>query len=150
MEERRERALISACLLGVKCRYDAKHKFSDDARALQEKYELIPVCPEQLGGLPTPRPAAEIRGGDGEDVLNDKAKVIQIETGKDVAGEFIRGAEDTLTLAHFYDAKLAFLKARSPSCGCSLITVGGERVKGDGVTTALLKRNGIEIKSLEG
>lgn len=149
MENPKEKALVSACLLGVQCRYDGGHCLADVAHELQEKYDLIPVCPEQMGGLATPRPAAQIENGDGNDVLDGSAKVVVIESGKDITAEFIRGAEGTLSLAKFYDLKLAFLKSRSPSCGCGSIVVDGKTIEGDGVTTAMLKREGIKVLSME-
>jgi len=144
-----EKALVSACLLGIACRYDGGHKHSAETETLKKRFELVPVCPEQLGGLPIPRPPAEIRGGDGGDVLDGNAHVIQIETGRDVSGAFVAGAEETLLIAKSYNIRKAFLKSRSPSCGCGEIKVGGEVIPGDGVTTALLKRNGIEVEAVE-
>ena len=116
--------ICSACLLGINCRYNGERKPNEKVIALTSKETLIPVCPEQTGGLATPRAAAEIKDGR---VVNDK------------------GAEDVLSIAKLYNIKEAILKQRSPSCGCGLIydgTFSGNVIKGDGVTTKLLKKNG--------
>ena len=112
-----------------------------------EGEELIPVCPEQLGGLSTPRPPAEIVGGDGVDVLDGCASVITVE-GEDKTSEFLGGAHQTLEIAKSQNAAHAVLKSRSPSCGCGRIYDGsftGELGDGDGVTAALLRRHGIRV-----
>lgn len=146
-----ERKLVSACLAGVHCRFDQKHQKDEKVLELVKNGEAIPVCPEQLGGLSTPRTPAEIVGGDGEDVLDGKAKVITKE-GKDVTEAFIKGARETLRLAQMIGAKKVILKERSPSCGSCMIYDGsfsGRKKRGMGVTAALLKRNGIEVRSEE-
>ncbi|MGV8169602.1 MAG: DUF523 domain-containing protein [Candidatus Nanoarchaeia archaeon] len=143
--------LCSACLLGVKCRYDGKSKPNEKVIALSKKEVLIPICPEQLGGQATPRPNSEIKGGDGLSVLNGKAKVVEPD-GNDVTKEFIEGAEEVLKIAKLYDIKEAILKQRSPSCGSGQNydgTFTRTLIKGDGVTTALLKKNGIKVISEE-
>lgn len=112
-----------------------------------EGEELIPVCPEQLGGLSTPRPPAEIVGGDGTDVLDGCASVITVE-GEDKTREFLDGAHQTLEIAKSQNAAHAVLKSRSPSCGCGRIyngTFTGELGDGEGVTAALLRRHGIQV-----
>lgn len=142
--------LISACLLGVNCRYDGGNSRDDNAIRNHQSEELIPVCPEEAGGLPTPRPAVEIVGGDGNDVLDGKAKVLTAE-GEDKTEEFLKGAKHALELAQSQGATSVILKARSPSCGCGNIydgTFSGTLTPGNGVTTALLKRNGIEVISI--
>lgn len=150
MIEYKEKALVSACLLGVKCRYDGGHTLTDLVQELNETVDLIPVCPEQLGGLTTPRPAAQIDAGDGKDVLEGTAKVKTVEAGRDVTDNYRRGAEAALAIARFYGASKAYLKTRSPSCGCGEISRDGKRLPGDGVTTALLKREGLEVIPVEG
>lgn len=139
--------LVSACLMGCHCRYDGKDNLHPKIAKLIEEGKAIPVCPEQLGGFPTPRPAAEIVGGDGKDVLEGKARVIDV-SGKDVTREFIRGALQTLQIARIAGVKEAFLKQRSPSCG-SLEIYNGSFSKtkrpGVGVTAALLLQNGINL-----
>ena len=140
--------LISACLLGIRCAWSGDDKYRSDRAIKLSKLELlIPVCPEQLGGLATPRAPQEIQGGAGEDVLNGKCKVMN-KNGKDVTGQFIRGAEETLKIAKQLKVKEFIAKSGSPSCGCGQIYNGsfsGRLIDGDGVTTALLRRNGIRI-----
>ena len=129
--------LCSACLLGIKCRYDGKSKEDKKVLALAKKEFLIPVCPEQLGGLPTPRESSERKG--------DK---VFTKSGKDIVGALKRGAEEVLKLAKLFNAKEAIFKQKSPSCGCGEIydgTFSGKIIKGDGITTELLKKNGIKV-----
>jgi len=144
--------LISACLLGIKCAWDGKDNYkSDKAIELLDSEILIPVCPEQLGGLKTPRIAQEIQGGTGEDILDKKCKVLN-RNGEDVTEEFITGAKETLKIARLFHIKEFIGKSKSPSCGCGQIydgTFSGKLINGDGVTTALLKRNGIKVISEE-
>jgi len=143
--------LVSACLVGIPCRYDSGSCPNDQLQALAAQGDVLPLCPEVLGGLPTPRPLAEIQGGDGGDVLEGQAQVVNIE-GRDVTAEFLAGAQKALRIIQRWDIKEAVLKARSPSCGVSQIYDGsfsGRLVEGDGVTAALLKREGIIVKSEE-
>lgn len=129
--------LVSACLLGCPCRYDGKSKPNDGVLALMEHHTLIPVCPEQMGGLATPRPPAE-RKGDGVFTENDT----------DVTAQYSRGAEEALRLARLYGCTCTILKERSPSCGSGEIYDGRfsrTLIEGDGVTAALLKQNGIAV-----
>ena len=131
------RILISACLLGVKCRYDGGSKPCPAALALAGTHELIPVCPEQLGGLPTPRMPSEIR--DGQVIRRD---------GVSVDEAYRRGAAEAARLAKLFSCELAVLKARSPSCGSGCIYDGsftGILIPGDGVTAALLKQQGLQV-----
>jgi len=133
--------LCSACLLGIKCRYDGTSKLNDKVMALSKKEILIPVCPEQLGGLPTPRIPSEQKGNR-----------VFAKDGKDVTSQFKRGAEETLKIAKMLKIKEAILKQKSPSCGCGEIydgTFSGKMIKGDGVTSKLLKANGIKVISEE-
>jgi uncharacterized protein YbbK (DUF523 family) len=140
--------LISACLLGVRCTWSSDDKYKNDrAIELSRVETLIPVCPEQLGGLATPRAPQEIQGSTGEDVLNGKCKVLN-KNGEDVTEEFIRGAEETLKIIRQLNIKEFIGKSKSPSCGCGQIYDGsfsGRLIKGDGVTIALLRRNGIRV-----
>jgi len=139
--------LVSACLLGVKCRYDGTSAREPKLLKLAKKERLVPICPEQLGGLPTPREPAWIVEGDGSDVLKGVAKVIS-RSGGDVTENFRRGAEEALRMAKLFGAREAILKARSPSCGCGKIRepFSFDKLKeGDGVTAALLKKNGIRV-----
>jgi uncharacterized protein YbbK (DUF523 family) len=140
--------LISACLLGIRCAWDGQDIYkSDKAIKLSNSETLLPVCPEQLGGLKTPRAPQEIQGGTGEDVLDGKCKVLNIDGG-DVTQEFITGAEETLKIVKLFHIEEFIGKSRSPSCGYGQIydgTFSRQLIDGDGVTTALLKRNGIRV-----
>ncbi len=140
--------LVSACLIGLRTRYKGDDNLVAAIRDLVERGEAIPVCPEQLGGLPTPRPPACFAGGDGEAVLDGSARVVT-ESGGDVTAQFVRGAEEALELARATGATRAILKDRSPSCGCRNVTLDGEIRPGVGVAAALLARNGISIESEE-
>lgn len=131
--------LVSACLLGLCTRYDGKGKQNDECLCLLQADRFIPVCPEQLGGLPTPRPPALILGGNGHAVLNGHARVLDIH-GRDLSASFIKGAQMVLAIARMQDVRTALLKAGSPSCGSITPTIG--------VTAALLQREGIEVRSL--
>ncbi len=143
------RLLVSACLLGEPVRYDGKAKpvGHTGLQALIESGCVVAYCPEVGGGLPVPRPAAEIVGGDGAAVLDGHAAVITA-SGDDVTGFFVAGAERVLALRREQDIRVAILTEKSPSCGSSLIYDGshGRRsIPGSGVTTALLRRNGIAV-----
>lgn len=131
------RLLVSGCLLGLCCRYDGASKAHPGVLALKERHELIPVCPEQLGGLATPRPPAERQG--------DR---VAARSGADVTEQYRRGAEETLRLCRLLNCGAAVLKERSPSCGCGAVYDGsfsGTLVPGDGVTAELLKDRGIPV-----
>lgn len=133
----RPRVLVSACLLGCPCRYDGASKSGAAVLALSERCELIPVCPEQLGGLPTPRPSAERRG-----------QAVVTENGIDVTEAYRRGAERALALCRAYGCRYAVLKARSPSCGKGRIYDGSftrTLTDGSGVTTEMLARSGVIV-----
>lgn len=132
-----EKILVSACLLGISCRYDGKSVPNEGVMRLCEKYALVPVCPEIYGGLPTPRTPSE-RVGD---------KVL-MRDGRDVTENYERGAEATLSLAKITGAKIAVLKAKSPSCGKGYIYDGsftGTLAPRDGVTAEKLTRVGIKV-----
>ena len=138
----REPLLISACLLGIKCRYDGGDQYRPEAAALLARYELVPVCPELLGGLPVPRRPAEIKGG----------RVVTA-AGADVTAAFRLGAERALELARRRGARLALLKDGSPSCGSTRVHDGefsGRLVPGKGLAAALLAGNGVEVVSEDG
>jgi uncharacterized protein YbbK (DUF523 family) len=143
------KVLVSACLAGVACTHEAEAKTREWAQRLVAEGRAILVCPEMAGGLPVPRPASEIQGGDGADVLDGTASV-QDEHGRDVTQQYLAGARHAARLAG--DAELAVLKARSPSCGCGQTydgTFSGTLRPGDGVTAALLKREGLQVSSDE-
>ena len=147
MSGEKENILVSACLLGVNCRYDGGNGKQDGLIGLIDKYNFIPVCPEQLGGLGTPREPAEQQFVYGETGDLDIVRVVD-RSGKDVTDCFFKGAEETLKLARLYDCKRAILKERSPSCGHGCIydgTFSGTKVPGDGVTARLLEENGILV-----
>ncbi|WP_141583015.1 DUF523 domain-containing protein [Actinomadura sp. WMMA1423] len=146
-----ERILVSSCLAGRPVRYDGAAK--PVAGGLFERWRaegrLVPFCPEVSGGLPVPRPPAEIVGGDGGDVLDGTARILT-GGGADVTGEFLRGARLALEAARRSSARLALLKEGSPSCGGHRVydgTFSGTPVPGSGVTTALLRRSGIQVFS---
>ncbi|GMA58016.1 uncharacterized protein YbbK (DUF523 family) [Alicyclobacillus sacchari] len=144
--------IVSACLVGCKCRYDNQSALHSKVENLVQSRQAVPVCPEQFGGLPTPRNPAEIVGGDGFDVLDGNAKVIDSE-GNDVTQEFIDGAYRALNVAQTIGATTAILKKNSPSCGSDLIYDGsfsGMKKEGVGVTVALLLRNGLTVTSEDG
>lgn len=143
--------VISSCLAGLSTRYDGKDNYREEFADLLRRGQAVLVCPEQLGGLPTPRPPAEIVGGNGADVLDGRAKVMTA-SGEDVTEAFIRGAEQTLLTARTVQASCAILKESSPSCGGLKIYDGTFRhtkQPGFGVTAALLRRHGIEVYSEE-
>ncbi len=136
--------IVSACLVGISCRYDAKSDSDPVFLEWIKKEGFIPVCPEQLGGLPTPRVPASIIDGDGFDVLAKKSKVINQE-GNEVTSQFLRGACESLRLAKMMGIKRAVLKEKSPSCGVNLTYCNDQLIKGRGVFTALLINEGIEV-----
>ena len=146
-----ERILVSSCLAGRRVRYDGAAKPVGDDLFHQWRTEgrLIPFCPEVSGGMPVPRPPAEIVGGDGADVLDGTARILT-GGGEDVTEEFLRGARLALETARRSGARIALLKEGSPSCGSHRIydgTFTGAHHPGTGVTTALLQRAGIEVFS---
>ena len=137
----KEKGHVSACLLEDDCKYNGGNNYDEEIFKELEKYELIPVCPEIFGGLSTPRKPSEIVG---DKVINNE--------GLDVTNNFKRGAEETLELAKKLGVKKAILKAKSPSCGNGKIydgTFTGTIIDGDGITTKLLKENGIEVITLK-
>lgn len=145
-----ETILVSACLLGLETRYDGSHNLNDSIlRYLRaEGRTAIPICPEQLAGLATPRPRTWFTEGDGEAVLDGGGRMVD-ELGADMAPAFLRGAQMSLQIARLNQCKTAILKQRSPSCGCRTIYLESENIKGMGVTAALLSRNGIKLLSEE-
>jgi len=148
--EQKNKILVSACLTGVRCRYNSTDAFNKQILEELKNSELVIVCPELLGGEPTPRPACNIDQLDGNAVLAGKAKVIG-EDGKDYTKNYVRGAKKALEIALANDVKKAYLKSKSPSCGCGKIfDAKGENLKvGNGIFAALLIENGIEVISLD-
>lgn len=133
----KEKILVSACLLGTDCKYSGGNNLNEKVLDYIKDYEVIPVCPEIMGGLSTPRPPSERIG---DKVLNSQ--------GIDVTNEYTKGANETLKLAKLFNVKKALLKAKSPSCGKGQIydgTFKGVLVTGNGVTVGLLESNGIEV-----
>ncbi len=139
--------IVSACLLGIPCRYDGRAVADLSEEFKRMNYLPVPVCPEQLSGLPTPRECCEIAGGDGFDVVSNKARVVT-RTGNDITDYFIRGAELTYKICRTVGADVFFAKNFSPSCGVDMIYDGsftGNKKKGAGVTSAYLKEKGIRV-----
>jgi uncharacterized protein YbbK (DUF523 family) len=146
-----ERVLVSACLAGRACRFDGSAANDDLVGRLVDEGRAVLVCPEADGGLGTPRPPAEIVGGDGRDVLEGRARVVTVD-GRDVTEAYVKGARLALAAARRGGATTAILKARSPSCGHGVVydgTFSTTLVPGDGVTAALLEMNGIVIVTEE-
>ena len=132
-----EKILVSACLLGIDVKYDGKNNKNDKVLEYIKDKEIIPICPEVMGGLSTPRIPSEIIG---DKVIN--------KDGKDVTNNFYKGAEEVLKLCKLFNIKKAILKKKSPSCGVGLIydgTFTNNLVEGYGITAKILKENGIEL-----
>ena len=140
--------LVSSCLLGLPTRYDGTDNYSPAVQDyLQEKQLMpIPVCPEQLAGMPTPRPKCWFFRGDGYSVLTGDGAVGS-EQGQDVTTAFSQAAKQTLKIAELTGCRLAILKQRSPSCGSRLVHQNGQVITGMGVTAAILKQAGIVVLS---
>lgn len=141
--------LASACLIGTPCAYDGRGQPVEALLALAARGLVVPICPEVAGGLPVPRPAAEIVGGDGDDVLDGRARVVTID-GEDVTEAYMRGAECALAAARQHSITTAILRQRSPSCGSAWIhdgTHSGTLQAGQGVTAAILRRHGVAVWS---
>ena len=145
-----QKILVSRCLLGHRVRYDggASGPF-DQLATWQAEGRVVAVCPEVAGGLPTPRPSAEIPGGQGMAVWEGRAQVLTAD-GEDFSDAFVEGARQALALVQRHGIRIAVLKANSPSCGNLLTydgTFSGVKVTGEGVTAALLKRHGVQVFS---
>lgn len=129
--------LVSACLIGVSCRYDGTGKLNEGMQELSKKHNLIPVCPEIFGGLSTPRTPAEICNGR-----------VMTKDGTDVTSEYTKGAEEVLKLVRFYNCSIVILKERSPSCGYGKIydgTFTSQLIDGSGITAKMLAEEGVEV-----
>lgn len=140
---------VSACLLGIDCKYSGGNNRNEKVIEFVKDKPFIAICPEQMGGLCTPRNPSEIKGGRGKDVLDKKATVIS-NTGADVTENFVKGAVESFKLAELSGVDMAILKNGSPSCGSSRIYDGsfsGVKISGEGVTTALFRKNGIKVIS---
>ena len=140
-----EKLLISACILGTNCKYNGKNNYNPLVEKLKERYILIPICPEEMGGLSTPRNPSEIK------IINGEIHVID-NKNNDVTEEFKKGAFEALKLAKKLNVKKVILQSRSPSCGVGKIYDGnfsGKLINGNGVLAQLLIDNGIEVIDIE-
>ncbi|MHC4870960.1 MAG: 2-thiouracil desulfurase family protein [Planctomycetota bacterium] len=142
--------LVSSCLYGLKTRYNCSSKPTNKINFTEKNTVYLPICPEQLGGLSTPRPEATLAGGDGYDVLNEKAKAVVINSGNDLTSSFTTGAECVLDLVRHLGISKAYLKSKSPSCGVSSCYIDGKLQSGTGVTAALLKLNSVQLEEVDG
>lgn len=138
------RYIVSACLAGVSCRYDGSHNLDKDVLQLVQEGRALPACPDQLGGLPTPRPPAEFRGGDGRKVLAGEAAVAD-GAGRTVTAELLKGAVEFFRLTRAFGARSAVLRDRCSSCGTRKVTVDGRLCGGRGVAAALLEAEGLRL-----
>ncbi|MCX7767264.1 MAG: DUF523 domain-containing protein [Candidatus Sumerlaeia bacterium] len=141
--------LVSSCLVGLRTTYRGRSNLKRKLLELVQQGEAIPVCPEQLGGLPTPRLPAEIEGGQGLLVISGRARVLRCD-GVDVTEQFIRGAREVLRLAMLIKPECIIFKENSPSCGVNFAYDGSftnRKVRGEGVTTAILRRAGFRVLS---
>ena len=139
--------LISACLCGVNCKYSGGNNLSEPLLKLLKEGKAVLFCPEQAGGLETPRKPCEIVGGTSKDVLKDNARVLNVD-GEDKTAEFIKGAYETLRLAQVINAEYVILKGKSPSCGIGKVydgTFSGALISGNGITAELLIQNGFKV-----
>lgn len=131
------RVIVSSCLLGIDCRYCGDGYPQEGILKLIKDHQVIPVCPEQLGGLPTPRQSVELVNGRAVD-----------KCGCDMTEQFLKGAEEVDKISRLFEVKVAILKSNSPSCGCGQVydgTFSGQLTSGDGMTARLLKKSDIKI-----
>ncbi|MEZ4485290.1 MAG: DUF523 domain-containing protein [Syntrophotaleaceae bacterium] len=138
--------LVSACLLGLPTRYDGGHKSADHVlqHLRKNRLQAVPVCPEQLAGLPTPRPPCWFDAGDGDTVLEGSGRLVRAD-GTGMNASFIKGAQVTLAVAHLTGCRIALFKEGSPSCGVHRVYRQQRNVSGRGVATALLTRHGLQV-----
>jgi uncharacterized protein YbbK (DUF523 family) len=136
--------LVSACLLGVPFRFDGGRLPAVELPGELAGQALLPICPEELGGLPTPRPAAELSGGDGRALLGGAARAVRAG-GEDVTAAFLRGAEAAVELARRHGCRAACLKSKSPSCGVRTTHIDGQVRPGMGAAAAALERAGLRL-----
>ena len=137
--------LVSSCLLGINCKYNGKNNYNEKIEKILENNKVLPLCAEQLGGLPTPRIPSEIK------IINGEKKVFN-KLGEDVTENFYKGAEEVLKMVKKFNIKKAILKEKSPSCGKGKIYSGNfdeTLVDGNGILTDLLIQNGVEVYTLE-
>lgn len=138
--------IVSACLAGINCRYDGGNKKNEGVVSLVAEGKAIPVCPEQLGGLPTPREKAEYASGDGKELLEGRGSLLT-ESGLDVSDAFIQGSKEVERLAKEIGAKRAILCEKSPACGPNWIWRQGVLTKGEGVCAAVLRQAGLTVEA---
>jgi uncharacterized protein YbbK (DUF523 family) len=138
--------LVSACLAGMRTRYDGKDSMDERIRALVKEGKAIPVCPEQLAGMTTPRSPIEFTGEVSH--LDGRVRVVD-EDGADCSSALVKGAEEVIRIATMYGVREAILKDGSPSCGVTYVYSDGKKVEGMGVSAELLARNGIRVKSVD-
>jgi len=134
---------VSGCLAGLKCRYDGRSK----ARIVVKEAAIVALCPEQLGGLPTPRLRAHFVGGTGEEVIAGTARVVNA-LGEDVTAAYLRGARETVAICKRLHIRKAYLKEKSPSCGVRFVTVDGKLTRGMGVAAAMLRKARVRLVSV--
>lgn len=146
----RQMIIVSACLAGFNTRYDGTNCGHQEIMEMVASGNAIPLCPEQLGGLPTPRPAISFVDGDGNELIKETIGVGAIGAdGVDYSKNLINGAMETLRIAKMFNIKKAILKEGSPSCGVFKVWVNGRKTEGCGVTAAALKKNGIIVEIME-
>ena len=139
--------LVSACLMGVRCRYDGCSKRNEKLIGKLKGVEVLPVCPEELGGLATPRPPASFVGGDGQALLAGSARLVNA-LGEDVTQAYRQGAQEVLKLVRKLGVTEAYLKDFSPACGLTQVTVNGEGIQGIGICAALLAEEGLTLHAV--
>lgn len=143
--------IVSACLCGVNCKYSGKNNINEKCLKLLKEGRAILVCPEQLGGLQTPREPVELKGT-AEDIIENKRGMAVTNNGKDCSEAFVRGAYETLNIAKEAGITRAILKEGSPSCGCNLVydgTFSNNKIPGKGITAYLLEKEGLTVFSEE-
>jgi len=143
--------IVSACLSGVKCRYDGQSRDNECVKKLVGQRKAIPLCPEVLGGRPVPREPVEITGGTAEDVFSGKA-VIRDKNGADVTTDVMKGVAEVLAAVRRLNIDTVVLKTKSPTCGCGQVydgTFSGKLIDGDGILTAALIKEGIKVYTEE-
>lgn len=141
--------IVSACLLGERCRYDGKDQLSDKVTLALAGKEVVPLCPEAAAGLGIPRPAVQLMRGDGQAVLFGNAAAVVKDSGRNVTEQFTLGAQLAVSAAKRYGATVAILKERSPSCGSTHVWIDGALAEGQGVTAAALRHAGLTVLSDE-
>ena len=145
MKSNKDIVLVSGCIVGMHCRYNGSTDVKEYVMHRLKEINFVPLCPEKLGGLSTPRPRAWISAGDGGDVLSGRSSIIT-EAGEDVTDNFIRGAKEVAMIVKLLGIKSAYMKNKSPSCGFGKIwSASGGLVDGNGVCAALLAQNNVEI-----